>query len=568
MLKTLSIWNFALIEHIQIDFDQGLNILTGETGAGKSILLGALGMVIGRRTNTDAIRTGCDFMRVEAVFTIEKNLAIKNFLATYNILLEDDILIITRQISHSGRNTIQVNNCHITTAVLRQLGELIVDIHGQHANQALLKPLKQLALVDMYENDIIDKQKQIYLAKYQEWLELKQKLANSKVNTQEIAQRLDMLKWQINEIENAKLNVDEDEKLDAEFKVLANAEKISLLTQEAYNLLYNGENGKYAVLSSLGQVRKNLETLSKYDEQMAKVYQVIDEAYLQIQDSAEEIRDYGESIDYSPQKLDMLQSRMDDIDKLRKKYGNTIEDILAYGEKAKDELAYIENYDSNITQLEQELAQMTVILKDEAQKLHDLRVHSANILAKNIMTELVSLSMAEAKIKIDLNFSENFTNQGADEIEILFSANVGEELKPLSKIVSGGELSRIALALKTITAQKDDIDLMVFDEVDIGVGGKTAQMMAEKIARIALFRQVICITHLPQIASMADAHFYISKETRDNKTFSNIKYIDYDARLAEIARMSSGIELSQASLDNAEEMLTNARRRKELLREN
>ena len=184
MLKTLSIWNFALIEHIQIDFDQGLNILTGETGAGKSILLGALGMVIGRRTNTDAIRTGCDFMRVEAVFTIEKNLAIKNFLATYNILLEDDILIITRQISHSGRNTIQVNNCHITTAVLRQLGELIVDIHGQHANQALLKPLKQLALVDMYENDIIDKQKQIYLAKYQEWLELKQKLANSKVNTQ------------------------------------------------------------------------------------------------------------------------------------------------------------------------------------------------------------------------------------------------------------------------------------------------------------------------------------------------------------------------------------------------
>lgn len=382
MLKTLSIWNFALIEHIQIDFDQGLNILTGETGAGKSILLGALGMVIGRRTNTDAIRTGCDFMRVEAVFTIEKNLAIKDFLATYNILLEDDILIITRQISHSGRNIIQVNNCHITTAVLRQLGELIVDIHGQHANQALLKPLKQLALVDMYENDTIDKQKQIYLAKYQEWLELKQKLANSKVNTQEIAQRLDMLKWQINEIENAKLNVDEDEKLDAEIKVLANAEKISLLTQEAYNLLYDGENGKYAVLSLLGQVRKNLETLSRYDEQMAKVYQVIDEAYLQIQDSAEEIRDYGESIDYSPQKLDMLQSRMDDIDKLRKKYGNTIEDILAYGEKAKDELAYIENYDSNITQLEQELAKMTVILKDEAQKLHDLRVHSADILAK------------------------------------------------------------------------------------------------------------------------------------------------------------------------------------------
>lgn len=566
MLKTLSIWNFALIEHIQIDFNQGLNILTGETGAGKSILLGALGMVIGRRTNVDAIRTGCDFMRVEAVFTIDKNLAIKEFLADCNILLEDDYLIVTRQININGRNSVQINNCHITMSILRQLGEMLVDIHGQHANQALLKPTKQLALVDLYGNASIEEQKLIYVEKYQQWLKLKQKLDDSKINTQEMAQRLDMLKWQINEIEMAKLSIGEDEKLEAEIKVLANAEKISLLTQDAYKLLYEGESGKYSVLSSLSQVRKDMETLSRYDENLTKTYQLIDEAYFQIQDSAEEIRNYGENIDYSPQKLDRLQSRMDDIDKLRRKYGNTIEEILAYAKKIKMELDYIENYDSNIAQLEQELTVLNEELHKEAMILHELRQDSAKILEQKIMQELVSLSMADARLIININSVDNFTENGADEIEILFSANIGEDLKPLPKIVSGGELSRIALAIKTITAQKDDIDLMVFDEVDIGVGGKTAQMMAEKIAHIAFFRQVICITHLPQIAAMADAHFYINKQTRDNKTFSNIKQIDYLARLAEIARMSSGSDLTQASLENAEEMLANARQRKGLLK--
>lgn len=564
MLKTLSIWNFALIEHVQIDFDKGLNILTGETGAGKSILLGALGMVIGRRTNIDAIRSGCEFMRVEAVFTLDNNL-VKDFLTKYNILVEDDDLIITRQININGKNSVQINNCHTTMAILRQLGELLVDIHGQHANQALLKPIKQLSLIDMYDGDAIQKQKEAYLEKYYQWLQIKQKLADSKINTQEMAQRLDMLKWQINEIENAKLTLDEDEKLESEIKVLANAEKISLLTQDAYKLLYEGENGKFAILSSLSQVRKDLENLAQYDENMAKVHQILDEAYFQIQDSADEIRSYGESIDYNPQKLDMMQSRLNDIDKLKRKYGNTIEEILNYLAKAKEELTYIENYDDNLAKLEQVLSLLAKDVSQEALILHELRQKSAKALEMAIMKELASLSMADAKLVINLTLNDDFTENGADDVEILFSANLGEDLKSLAKIVSGGELSRIALALKTITAKKDDIDLMVFDEVDTGVGGKTAQMMAEKIARIALYRQVICITHLPQIAAMADAHFYISKETKNNKTFTTIDEINYDAKLAEIARMSSGIDLTQASLENAEEMLTNARKRKELL---
>lgn len=564
MLKTLSIWNFALIEHVQIDFDKGLNILTGETGAGKSILLGALGMVIGRRTNIDAIRSGCEFMRVEAVFTLDNNL-VKDFLTKYNILVEDDDLIITRQVNINGKNSVQINNCHTTMAILRQLGELLVDIHGQHANQALLKPIKQLSLIDMYDGDAIQKQKEAYLEKYYQWLQIKQKLADSKINTQEMAQRLDMLKWQINEIENAKLILDEDEKLESEIKVLANVEKISLLTQDAYKLLYEGENGKFAILSSLSQVRKDLENLAQYDENMAKVHQILDEAYFQIQDSADEIRSYGESIDYNPQKLDMMQSRLNDIDKLKRKYGNTIEEILNYLAKAKEELTYIENYDDNLAKLEQKLSLLAKDVSQEALILHELRQKSAKALEMAIMKELASLSMADAKLVINLTLNNDFTENGADDVEVLFSANLGEDLKSLAKIVSGGELSRIALALKTITAKKDDIDLMVFDEVDTGVGGKTAQMMAEKIARIALYRQVICITHLPQIAAMADAHLYISKETKNNKTFTTIDEINYDAKLAEIARMSSGIDLTQASLENAEEMLTNARKRKELL---
>ena len=560
MLKTLSIWNFALIEHIQIEFDRGLNILTGETGAGKSILLGALGMVIGRRTNTDAIRSGADFMRVEGVFSLEEQ-RVRDFLTENNILTEDDMLIVTRQISAGGRNIIQINNCHTTLAVLRQLGEMLVDIHGQHANQALLKPAKQLNLVDEYDAASINEQKQNYLQIYNRWQNLREKLAKSKINTQEMAQRTDMLNWQINEIQNAKLTVSEDSELDEAIKILANAEKISLLSQNAYNLLYEDGN----ILGSMAQLCKDTEALSQYDENMARVHQIIEDAYFQLQDGADEIRSFGENIDYSPQKLDAMQSRMEEINKLRRKYGASIEDILAYCEKAKAELDYIENYDANLAQMEQELSTITEELKQSAATLHKMRQKNATALAENIVRELQSLSMPDAKMQINLILSDNFTENGADEIEFLFSANLGEDLKTLQKIVSGGELSRIALAVKTITAQKDDANLMVFDEVDIGVGGKTAQMMAEKIARIALTRQVICITHLPQIAAMADAHFYIHKETKDNKTFTAIEEIDYGARLAEIARMASGTELTQASLENAEEMLNNARQKKRLL---
>ena len=560
MLKTLSIWNFALIEHIQIEFDRGLNILTGETGAGKSILLGALGMVIGRRTNTDAIRSGADFMRVEGVFSLEEQ-RVRDFLMENNILTEDDMLIVTRQISAGGRNIIQINNCHTTLAVLRQLGEMLVDIHGQHANQALLKPAKQLNLVDEYDAASINEQKQNYLQIYHRWQNLREKLVKSKINTQEMAQRTDMLNWQINEIQNAKLTVSEDSELDEAIKILANAEKISLLSQNAYNLLYEGGN----ILGSMAQLCKDTEALSQYDENMARVHQIIEDAYFQLQDGADEIRSFGENIDYSPQKLDAMQSRMEEINKLRRKYGASIEDILAYCEKAKAELDYIENYDANLAQMEQELSTITEELKQSAATLHKMRQKNAVALAENIVRELQSLSMPDAKMQINLILSDNFTENGADEIEFLFSANLGEDLKTLQKIVSGGELSRIALAVKTITAQKDDANLMVFDEVDIGVGGKTAQMMAEKIARIALTRQVICITHLPQIAAMADAHFYIHKETKDNKTFTAIEEIDYGARLAEIARMASGTELTQASLENAEEMLNNARQKKRLL---
>ena len=561
MLKTLSIWNFALIEHIQIEFNRGLNILTGETGAGKSILLGALGMVIGHRSNLDVIRSNADFMRVEAVFSIMNEQAIKDFLLKNNILIEDDTLIITRQILANGRNIIQINNCHTTLAILRQLGEMLVDIHGQHANQALLKPQKQLNLIDEYDNGAINRQKAVYAQIYYHWQELKEKLAKSKTNTQEMAQRLDMLNWQINEIQNAKLEVDEDTKLEEQIKVLANAEKISLLSQNAYNLLYEGGN----ILSSLAQLRKDTESLAHYDENMAKVHQSVEDAYFQLQDSADEIRDFGEKIDYSPQKLDAMQSRMEEINKLRRKYGSSIEEILAYCEKAKDELSYIENYDANLAQLEQEVADLTQELKQEAATLHKLREQSATKLTDDIITELKSLSMPDARMKVNLWLNDDFSENGADDVEFLFSANLGEDMKLLQKIVSGGELSRIALAIKTITAQKDDVELMVFDEVDSGVGGKTAQMMAEKITRISRYRQVICITHLPQIAAMADAHFYIHKETKDNKTFTNITEIDYGARLAEIARMASGTELTQASMENAEEMLANARHKKELL---
>ena len=562
MLRTLTVWNFALLEHVQVSFKQGLNILTGETGAGKSILIDALGIILGKRTTTDQIRNGCEWLRVEAVFDLENRADIRAFLQAANILEEDANLILTRQISRNGRNAIQANGCHIPLQTLKQLGVLLIDIHGQNENQAILSGENQFILLENYAPKIKE-QRIAYEKIYKKWQQLQNVMAEKKDASREYAQRLDMLRWQSSEIATAKLEAGEDEKLEAAIKLLAGAEKITGYVKSAYQLLEDGNKNHLGILSGLAEVKRNIEGLQRYDVSFSNVLQMLTEAECQLQECAYEIRDYGEKIEYDPARLDKMQLRMDEIYKLRKKYGATIDDVLIHYEHIQKELAEIENYDEILADLQKEIDEVAEKMQNSADQLTLFRQQAAKELSAAIAENLFTLGMPKAEIYFSVEKTNHFQLHGQDAIDILFSANVGEAVKSVRKVASGGELSRIALAIKAVTAAQDAIDVMVFDEIDTGIGGKTAQMVAEKISLVAASKQVLCITHLPQIACMADVHLYIDKQTRGAKTVTDIRRLSTSEQINEIARMASGIDITAASLDNALEMLDNAKQKKE-----
>lgn len=562
MLNTLTVWNFALLEHVQIEFDKGLNILTGETGAGKSILIDALGAILGSRLSAELIRTGCDWLRVEAVFSLSEQSRVTAFLQENAIDTAEDELIITRQITSAGRGSILINGCHTTLNVLKRLGGLLFDIHGQNENLSLLKPENQFALVDGNDENlraVLDD----YRVQYKAYKEIESQLAELRQASEDYEQRLDMLKWQIQEIEAAELQDNEDVQLEQQINKMANAEKISNCINTACGLLYGSASGMGAI-SSLEEAVESLRTLGRYDDSLEKLTHTLSEATVQIKDAAYDVRDYADSLEFDPQLLDRLQTRMDTIDKLRKKYGATIADIKAYYEKAQQELANIEGFDDDVLRLETELKTAKEQASESAAKLSQLRQSSAEDLASSIEGHLTALGMPNATFRIAVTQAGELMANGQDKLEILFSANPGQEAKPIQKVASGGELSRIALAIKTVTANRDTSPAsMVFDEIDTGIGGKTAQMVAERIAMVAANKQVLCITHLPQIACMADNHLYISKHVIDNQTSTVIHPLSEAECINEIARMASGANVSSAALDNAREMISFAKVKKE-----
>ncbi|SDZ73890.1 DNA repair protein RecN [Selenomonas ruminantium] len=560
MLKTLTVWNFALLEHVQVEFGEGLNILTGETGAGKSILIDALGAILGQRVSSDAIRTGCDWLRVEAVFTLDdESLGLHELLAGQAIDDSEGLLIITRQVTKGGRSMVLVNGCHVTLTILKQIGAFLVDIHGQNENLALLKEESQFALLDNYDPDLTEALA-AYRQTYGLWKGKKQEHAEKEQSAREYAQRLDMLRWQDKEISEAELKENEDEELEAEIRKLSHAEKIAGFVEESYNLLDVGTGNGSAVLTAVAKVKKNLEDMSRYDDNLANTYTMVEEAYISLQEAAGELRDYGESLEFQPAKLDKLQNRMDVIDRLCRKYGATIADVLEHQQKVQQELMDIENYDEDMAKLEREIAALEEKLRQKAEHLTNLRQRAAGELASAIGGQLVALGMPQAAFHIRVEPAEKYLGNGADTVAMYFSANPGEEEKLLSKVASGGELSRIALAIKTVAASRDSsVPSMVFDEIDTGIGGRTAQMVAERIALVAQYKQVLCITHLPQIACMADNHLYIAKTSAGDSTVTQVRPLSERERISEIARMASGVDVTTASLDNAKEMVSHAK---------
>lgn len=564
MLKSLTVWNFALLEHVQVEFQPGLNILTGETGAGKSILIDSLGAVLGARMSADMVRSGCDWLRVEAVFSLEdESLGLHELLTQQAIDDSDKELIITRQLTRAGRSTALVNGCHVTLAVLRQIGAYLVDIHGQNENLALLKEENQFHLLDGYDPDVSEALA-AYECVYREWREKKKAYAEKQQASRDYAQRLDMLHWQDKEISEANLKPGEDEQLEADIRKLSHAEKIVGSVEESYQFLEGGGGNGLGVLPALSQVKKDLEEIGRFDDALQNAQKMVEEAYISLQEASYELRDYGESVEFSPERLDQLQSRMDVIYRLCKKYGATLDDVLAHQAKVEQELSEIENYDEDIAALEKEIAALEEKLGQKADALTKLRTAAAQDLSSAIEEQLFALGMPKARFHIRVEQAEDYGANGRDDVAMFFSANPGEAEKPLQKVASGGELSRIALAIKTVASSRDSsVPSMVFDEIDTGIGGRTAQMVAERIALVAQYKQVLCITHLPQIACMADAHLYISKRTVEGTTATQIRPLSERERISEIARMASGADMTTASLDNAREMVSHAKMKKD-----
>ena len=561
MLQSLRVWNFALLEEVAVEFGAGLNILTGETGAGKSILIDALGAILGQRISSDVIRSGCDALRVEAVFSCEGDAALAALLAEQEIEYEDE-LIILRKVARTGKGSILVNGSHVTLTFLKKLAPHLVDIHGQNENLALLREDAQRSLLEGGDEEL-QKLLADYAEVYEGWREKTRLREERAEEIENIGERLDLLRWQEKEIAEAELSAGEDEELEAEIRRLSHSERLVENAGEASNLLSeDGEEG-ISVLSALSRITGALDEIARYDDGLSNAQTMIEEAYISLQEASYEVRDYLDAIDADPARLDRIQTRMDVIDRLKKKYGGSIAAVLERLASVRSELESIDNYDTDMVQLDRDIAALCKRLGETAKALTVRRQEVGTVLSAEIERELQGLGMPKARFRIVVTPEEKYTSRGADSLSMLFSANVGEAEKPIEKIASGGELSRIALAIKSIVAARDTGGTsMVFDEIDTGIGGRTAQMVAERIAFVAHYKQVLCITHLPQIACMADAHLYIAKSVKGDSTVTQVTALSDEERVREIARMASGDDVTEAALANAREMLAGAQQKK------
>jgi DNA repair protein RecN len=562
MLLSLRVWNFALLEEVAVEFGSGLNILTGETGAGKSILIDALGAILGQRISNDAIRTGADALRVQAVFSLDSSdKPLRTLLMEQEIECEDE-LIILRKVMRTGKGTILINGTHVTLTFLRKIAPHLVDIHGQNENLALLHEDAQRSLLEGGDSSLCELLMR-YAEVYSAWREKSRLREERAEKIADIGERVDMLRWQEKEIAEAELTEGEDEELEVEIRRLSHSERLVENASDVSNLLSeDGEEG-LSVLSALSRVTHALDEIARYDDGLSNTRSMIEEAYISLQEASYEVRDYLDSIDADPARLDMIQTRMDAIDRLKKKYGGSIPAVFERLFVIRNELESVDNYDIDMERLEAEIAALYEQLKVLAADLTVRRQEIGAVLSGSIERELQDLGMERARFRIVVTPEEKYTNRGADRLTMLFSANVGEEEKPLEKIASGGELSRIALAIKSIAAARDIGGAsMVFDEIDTGIGGRTAQMVAERIAFVAQYKQVLCITHLPQIACMADEHLYIAKSVKGEATVTQVEELSADERVREIARMASGDDVTEAALANAREMLVSAGKKK------
>ena len=547
MLSLLHIENIAVIECSDISFDKGFNILTGETGAGKSIVIDAISAILGERAYRDMIRTGANKASVRAVFT-----EVPCFpWFEENAVEYDPETVIQREIYLDGKNVCRVNGCLVTVSILRKLGLQLINIHGQHDSASLFDENNHLQYLDAFAaNEAL---RAAYGASYDTVANLRREIDALTMDESEKLRRMEMLRYQIKEISKAGLEPEEDTALEERRKLLQNAEKISEGMDEAVECLYGGEDSDGAA-ALLAEAERSLSRLARFTDAYSQLHERVADLMYQVQDAAEELRDQRDELSYSADELEQIEARLDVIHRLRRKYGATCSDILAYLEQAQRELDEIEFSDDHLERLKGKLEKAEKTAWDAAFVLRENRKTAAMALSQRILTELAQLDMP--KVQFSCDFTElELTAGGADAVAFYMSANAGEALKPLSKVASGGELARIMLAMKNVLAEQDRVDTLIFDEVDTGVSGRAAQKVAEKLRSVARTKQVLCVTHLPQLAALADTHLLIAKSERDGRTYTTVTPLDLEGRKRELARIIGGANITETTLKSAEEML-------------
>ena len=553
MLELLHIENIAIIEHADIAFGSGFNALTGETGAGKSIVIDALGAVLGQRTSRELIRTGAEKAFVSATFggvPAELPGLEENGLAPE----EDGTLLLQRELYGDGKNVCRVSGRPVTVAQLRRIGASLLNIHGQHDGQQLLDEEQHLFYLDRFGR--VDAELAAYRERFDAWRATRREMDALKMDEAEKARRVDMLHHQIDELERADLQEGEEEALLARRNILRNGEKF-LSAISAADACLNGGDESLGAVSAIKEAEDALRGLRSLGDEFVELSDRLGSLRCEAYDLAETIRDKKDEYDFSPQELDAVESRCDQLYRLKKKYGSSVEEMLSYLERSREELDRIEYADDRLAQLAEKCTAQERAAREAARALTDKRRAAAKELEARISRELSELDMPKLRFSIDFQEKE-LSEDGTDTVEFLMSANVGEDLRPIRKIASGGELSRIMLALKNVLAEQDSVMTMVFDEVDTGVSGRAAQRVAEKLARLSRTRQVLCVTHLPQLTAMADVHFGVEKGEENGRTLTRVRELDRAARRAEIARMSGGDHPSETMLSGAEELLSAA----------
>ena len=550
MLTQMSIRNFALIEQMNISFNDGITIFTGETGAGKSILMDAFSILLGERASSEFIRHGKDSFVIDGIFDIAHHQSIQELLESKNIMVEEGQLILSRSFNRNGKSSILANDQPIPLKALKEIGQYLADIHGQYSNQRLLDADTHHEYLDTFNQEGKTAYK-AYIEAYKVYKQAKQEVDNLQENMSERARELDMLRYQIDEIEDAGLSIGEDISIAEELKRLDSFEHIDKVLGSCYDAFYNA---RQPLLDTINSIKVEVNDLVKYDAELKEVSEMVDSAYFQLEEAAQSLDRYRDTISYDEERYKYCQDRDTTIYGLKKKYGETVEEILAYEEKAQARLEELEGLVFAQDELEARLEEAKKVAEEALIVLHKVRLKNAKVIATALHQELVDLGMPKGDIQFHIEEGDELSSLGAKSIEMLFSANKGEQLLPLHKVASGGELARIALAFKSVF-RGDAFKTMVFDEIDVGISGDIALKVAEKILNLSKTNQVFCITHLPQTASIAKQHYHLSKIEQDDRTISTLSVLNEEERVTQIASMMSGRGMSTTALAAAKELI-------------